>query len=256
MQHTIISRLIKSIFLAILALLSATAVAQPHYKVGTAATAVPFNFYDSKTSQLKGAMIDIAHAVAKQADFTIEMESMTFGSMIPAVQSSRVDFISAAMVKSEERAKIVDFTDPFYAYSETLVVKASDHTDYTTLDPLRGEIVGAEADTLYARMLMEKGGFKEIRTYETLIDIIRDVERGRLKGGIIDRPIISYYMKQGNLGFLKNIRIAEEYKSNVIGDVGFVVRKNNPELLATLNKAIAELKKNGTIDRILKEWGV
>jgi len=230
--------------------------AQGHYKVGTAATAVPFNFYDSKTSQLKGAMIDIAHAVAKQANFTIEIESMTFGAMIPAVQAGRVDFISAAMVKSAERAKIVDWTDPFYAYSETLVVKASDQTDYTTLDPLQGEIVGAEADTLYARMLMAKGGFKEIRTYETLIDIVRDVERGRLKGGIIDRPIISYYMKQGELGFLKNVRVAQEYKSNVIGDVGFVVRKNNPELLAILNKAITELKANGTIARILNEWGV
>jgi len=246
----------KTVCFALFGLLATTAAAQPHYKVGTAATAVPFNFYDSKTSQLKGAMIDIAHAVAKEAGFTIEIESMTFGAMIPAVQSNRVDFISAAMVKSAERAKIVDFTDPFYAYSETLVVKATDTTDYTTLDPLRGEIVGAEADTLYARMLMAKGGFKEIRTYETLIDIVRDVERGRLKGGIIDRPIISYYMKQGELDFLKNVRVAEEYKSNVIGDVGFVVRKNNPELLATLNKAIAALKADGTIDRILKQWGV
>jgi len=256
MYAYLMNALKKSMGFLLIVLTPAVLHAQAHYKVGTAATAVPFNFYDSKTSQLKGAMIDIAHAVAKQANFTIEIESMTFGAMIPAVQAGRVDFISAAMVKSAERAKIVDWTDPFYAYSETLVVKASDKTDYTTLDPLRGEIVGAEADTLYARMLMEKGGFKEIRTYETLIDIVRDVERGRLKGGIIDRPIISYYMKQGELGFLKNVRVAEEYQSSVIGDVGFVVRKNNPELMAKLNKAIAELKANGTITRIFQQWGV
>jgi len=237
-------------------LLPALVSAQPHYKVGTAATAVPFNFYDSKTHELRGAMIDIAQAVAKQAGFTIEFESMTFGALIPAVQTGRVDFISAAIVKSEERAKIVNFTEPFYTYSEALIVSASDTTDYATLEPLRGTVVGAEADTLYARLLMQQGGFKEIRTYETLIDIVRDVSRGRLKGGIIDRPIISYYMQQRELDFVKNIRVAKEYKSNVIGDVGLIVGKNNPELLATLNQAVAALKADGTFTRILKQWGV
>jgi len=251
------SNLYKSISIVFFLCFSSMLTAQPaHYKVGTAATAVPFNFFDSKTNELKGVMIDIIRAVAKEANFSIDITSMTFGSMIPAVQTGRVDIISAMAVKSAERAKIVNFTESLFEYGETLVVKADDTTDYTTLAPLRGEVIGVEADTLYARMLINQGGFKEIRTYETLIDIIRDVERGRLKGGIIDRPIISYYLAQGNLGFLKNIRVAHEYQSQIIGEVGLMVNKNNQTLLATLNKAIATLKANGTIAAIFKAWGV
>src|SRR5207247_2897513 len=122
--------------------------------------------------------------------------AMTFSTLIVALQANMIDVISAAMYITAPRQEVVDFSDPIYTYGDGLVVSAKDTKDYKTLEDLKGEIVGAQIGTAYVKPLQDSGLFKEIKVYDSIPDIIRDVNVGRIKAGFADYPIVAYQLAQ------------------------------------------------------------
>ena len=123
---------------------SASAVAEPVYKVGATATGIPFTFLDIKSGKIQGMMVDAAEAVGKAGGFDTEIQQTTFAALIPSLTTNKIDLISAAMLKTPEREKVVQYSDPIFSYGEGLIVKADDHKDYKSMDDLAGEVVGAQ----------------------------------------------------------------------------------------------------------------
>ncbi|MCK0244159.1 transporter substrate-binding domain-containing protein, partial [Salmonella sp. 17E623] len=112
-------------------------------------TAVPFNFLDPKTNTLQGVMIDIAHAVGKQAGFMADVMPIPFASLVPALQTNKIDIIASAFAKTPQRAEVVDFTQLVVEYGEALIVPEKDKTDYKSIADLKGKTVGVQIGTLY-----------------------------------------------------------------------------------------------------------
>lgn len=234
-------------------MLAATAGATT-LRVGATSTGIPFTFLDVKTNKIEGMMVDTANAVAKAAGYDAVIQQTVFSALIPSLTSNKIDVISAAMVKTPERAKVVDFTDPVYEhYGDGLMVKADDSTNYQTLDDLKGKVVGAQVGTVYYNLLVKKGYFKEIKTYDSIADMARDLALGRITAGIGDRPIMAYQIKQGTL---KNVKLVADYKQEAVGVVCLEVRKGDTQLLQALNAAIAKVKASGELDRIIAKWGI
>jgi polar amino acid transport system substrate-binding protein len=222
-------------------------------RVGSTANDVPFTFLNPASSKVEGFLCDVIAEVAKEAGFTIDDQMMPFSSLIPSLTSNRIDIISAAMFTSAERAKVLDFTNPVYGYGETLFVAESDHTAYEQFSDLKGAIVGAQVGTLYVKGLQESNQFSEIKTYDSLQDVISDVNAGRIKAGFGDYPIAAYFLAQGKF---KGTRIVTTYKPTMSGSISLGVRKGQPELLARLNKAIATIQASGRMDAIKKKWNL
>lgn len=222
-------------------------------KVGVTATGIPFTFLNVQSKTIEGMMVDTAEAIAKVAGFEASIDQNVFSALIPALTSNKIDFISAAMLKTEKRAEVVDFTDPVYSYGEGLIVKADNDADYTSLDDLKGEVVGAQVGTVFLDMLREKGIYKEVRSYDSIADMVRDLALGRIKAGIGDQPIVAYQIEQG---VFKGVRLAQNYQATNVGDVCLVVRKGDTALLERLNKAIATVKDDGTLEEIITKWGI
>jgi len=147
------------------------------------------------------------------------------------------------------RKEIIDFSDPVYTYGEGLVVK--DPKEHKTLDDLKGEVVGAQVGTAYVDAFQKSGVFKEVRVYDSIAGILRDVNVGRLKAGFGDYPIVAYQLAQGTY---PEVRLVKSYKPQVVGSIGIGVRKTDKDLLAKINKSLAKLKALGTTDRILADW--
>jgi len=82
-------------------------------RFGTAAITEPFSFVDG-THQIVGVDIEIAARVAQKMGLTLKVVNMDFGAMIPALISGKVDMIGACITITEERAKSVLFSDPYY----------------------------------------------------------------------------------------------------------------------------------------------
>lgn len=166
------------------------------YTVGATATGVPFTFLDVKTNTIQGMMVDTVVAVGKAAGFQADVQQTTFSALIPSLTSNKIDIISAAMLKTPARQQVVAFSDPVYSYGEGLMVKADDPKPYVSIDELKGEVVGAQVGTVFLDMLNKKGIFKEVRSYDSIADMSRDLSLGRIKAALGDQPLIAYQIRQ------------------------------------------------------------
>ena len=245
-------RLVQAAFAALAIAASAPASAQQVVKVGSTPTGIPFTFLDTKTNSIQGIMVDLITEIGKDAGFTVQIEPMQFSALVPSLTSNKIDVISAAMFATAARKEVIDFSDAVYTYGEGLVVPKTDTKSYTSQEDLKGETVGAQVGTAFVDALKKTGLFSEVKVYDTIPDILRDVNAGRLKAGFADYPILAYNLKQGSFG---EVRLVDSYKPVTVGTVAIGVRKSDGALLTKINTSLAKLKKDGTIGKILEKWG-
>jgi polar amino acid transport system substrate-binding protein len=238
---------------ALLLTAAAPGSAQQVLKVGSTPTGVPFTFLDTKTNSIQGVMVDLITEIGKDAGFQVQIEPMQFSALIASLTSNKISIISAAMFATAARKEVIDFSDPVYTYGEGLLVPKTDTKSYTALEDLRGEIVGAQVGTAFVDALKKTGLFADVKAYDTIPDILRDVNTGRLKAGFADYPILAYNLNQG--GF-PEARLVDSYKPTIIGTVAIGVRKGDAELLGKINASLAKLRANGEVDKILDKWGL
>lgn len=246
-------RLVQLTVAAIVLTAAASASAQQVLKVGSTPTGVPFTFLDTKTNSIEGIMVDLITAIGKDAGFSVQIEPMQFSTLIASLTSNKIDIISAAMFATAARKEVIDFSEPVYSYGEGLIVPRSDGKNYVSAEDLKGEVVGAQVGTAFVDALKKTGLFAEVKAYDAIPDILRDVNTGRLKAGYADYPILAYNLKQG--GF-PEVRLVDSYKPTIVGTVAIGVRKGDQGLLTKINASLAKLKENGTLDKILGKWGL
>lgn len=246
---------IRSLFIAaaIAALSHTPAQAQQVMKVGSTPTGIPFTFLDTKTNSIQGVMVDLVTEVGKDVGFQVQVEPMQFSTLIAALTSNKIDLISAAMYITAARKEVIEFSEPVYSYGEGLIVPKADAKEYKAFEDLKGETVGAQVGTVYVEPLKKTGLFADVKIYDTIPDLMRDVNTGRLKAAFGDYPILAYNVQQGNF---PDLRLVKSYKSTILGSIGIGMRKGNPDLLAKINASLAKLKANGTLEKIFAKWGL
>ncbi|QOR37945.1 amino acid ABC transporter substrate-binding protein [Billgrantia diversa] len=230
-----------------------TAQAQETLRAGGTPSGIPFTFLDVQTNEITGAMVDVINAVGEDMGYEVTVQESPFNALIPSLTSGKIDIISAAMLKTPKRAEVVAFSDDIYPYGEGVIIKDDFSGDITNLEDLEGQVIGAQVGTTYVRQLEETGLFPEIRNYDTLADMMRDVSLGRIVAGVGDAPIMSYQLNQGRFSDLK---LAEDYDQQMVGHIGLAVAQDNTELLDQVNASLAKLKGDGTLDAIFDEWGL
>src|SRR6266478_3187547 len=246
-------RLVQAAIAALVVAGAMPASAQQVLKVGSTPTGIPFTFLDTKTNSIQGIMVDLITEIAKDAGFAVQIEPMQFSALVPSLTSNKIDIISAAMFATAARKEVIDFSEAVYTYGEGLVVPKGDAKNHASQEDLKGETVGAQGRTAFVDAPKKTGLCSEVKVYDTIPDILRDVNTGRLKAGFADYPILAYNLKQG--GFAE-VRLVESYKPTIVGTVGIGVRKGDLDLLKKINVSLAKLKANGTVDKILEKWGL
>jgi polar amino acid transport system substrate-binding protein len=246
-------RLVQVATLALAVAAAAPGSAQQVLKVGSTATGVPFTFLDTKTNTVQGLMVDLVTEIGKDAGFQVQIEPMQFSTLIASLTANKIDIISAAMFATAARKEVIDFSDAVYTYGEGLVVPKTDTKNYVAAEDLKGEVVGAQVGTAFVDALKKTGLFSEVKVYDTIPDIMRDVNTGRLKAGYADYPILAYNLKQGSF---PEVRLVDSYKPTIVGTVAIGVRKSDQDLLKKINTSLAKLKADGTVEKILNKWGL
>lgn len=227
--------------------------AEVTYRAGSTPTGVPFTFLDTKTSSIRGVMVDLSQAIAKDQHVAIDIQGMPFSTLIPSLTSGKIDLIVAALGMTPARQEVVDFTEPVYSYGDGMVVHSDDKSDYSKLESMRGQVVGVQVGTVYVDPLRNTGLFKEVKVYDSLGDVMRDVALGRIKAGFGDYPIVAYQIGQG---VHQGVRLVKEHQPLVNVNIGMAVRKGDQDRLAKVNTSLKKLKADGTLDTILRKWGL
>ncbi|MER9366970.1 ABC transporter substrate-binding protein [Mesorhizobium sp. M0518] len=244
---------IAAAFMLFTALGAGSAQAQSTLKVGTEANGLPFSFVDPKTNQPDGFMVDVIKAVGKEAGFAVTVEPMEFSALISSLTSGKIDLTSAAMYITPKRQKVIDFSDPIFGYGEGMIVRKDDNKDYTSFNELPGETVGAQLGTLYVAPLQQANIFSEVKVYDTVQNMMQDVNAGRIKAGFADYPIMSYFLAKGQF---PNVKLVKTYKPVVPGEIGIGIPKDKPELLKSIDDALVKLKANGKLDELTAKWNL
>jgi polar amino acid transport system substrate-binding protein len=218
------------------------------YKVGVDTTYPPFEFKEG--NDYKGIDIELINAIAKNQDFKIELSPMDFGGIIPAMQANQLDVAIAGMSITDERKKVVDFSTPYFDAGLTVVVK-EDNSSIKSVEDLKGKKIAVKKGTTGAKYATDNAAKLGITVvqFNDSPAMFQEVSNGNADALIEDYPVISYAIAQKDLGL------------KIVGDrlngdqYGIAVLKGeNADLLKKINTGLAELKKDGTYDKIIKTY--
>ncbi|MGV6874970.1 ABC transporter substrate-binding protein [Pseudochelatococcus sp. B33] len=223
-------------------------MAQETIIFGTDPSYRPLAFYDD-SNRLVGFDIDLAEAMAEKIGVEARIETMSFDGLIPALQSGRIH-VEPEMAIRPQRREQVDFSNTLLTQTNALVVRA-DRQDFNPSAPeeLAGERIGVSAGTSTEILLSQTPGLN-IARFNTVADAFHDLILGRLDVVAVDSLTAGYYVQHT---YSDKLRVSSASLAGRV-EIGAAVRKGNTELLDRLNKAIEEMKADGTLDRIVKKW--
>lgn len=217
------------------------------WRVGTDATYAPFGFKEKNTGKLDGFDIDIITAIAKEEGAEVDIKNLNFDALLPALQSNTLDIAISDMTISEERAKSVDFSNPYYIAGSGLVVN-TDNTNITSFKDLEGKRIGVSIGSTGAE-IAGKIPNADVRQFNLIIDAFLELQNRGVDVVINDTPVNEFYVANKGRGIAKVV--GEDYDA---APLGIAVKKGNTELLDKINSGLSKIKENGKYREIYKKW--
>ena len=178
----------------------------------------------------------------------MEFRSMGFDALIQAVPSGDIDMIAAGIDKTPEREKALDFSDVYFDQGGFITVVRKDNSTIHNMDELAGKTVGVQIGTVPADMA-KKIPNTTVKEMDSNSNIFMELKAGTIDGAIIDNAVAMYYLKQGADKDLQLVGEPTKAPGTVLG-----VKKGNTELQQAVNKALKELKEDGTYQKIYDKW--
>lgn len=213
-------------------------------RVATDATFPPMEFVDN--GKMSGFDVDLVEALAKAMGKNVEWTQIDFKGLIPGLVSKRFDMAVSAIYITDERAKVVDFGESYYAGGLVIMTKTG-NASIKSVDDLKGKKVSVQVGTKSVNYLRENYPSVQLVEVEKNDQMFNLVEVGRADAAVTGKPAAYQYARtRGTLSVLPAQLTTEAY--------GMAVRKDLPELTQGLNAALQKLKANGTYDAIVKKW--
>lgn len=202
--------------------------------VGTSPDFPPFEYIDEK-GNIVGFDIDLIRLLAKKAGYDdIKIVSMDFDSLIPALTQGKIDVIASGMSITEERMKVVDFTNPYWEADQAIIVRKDSSLKPSSLEDLNGKAVGVQTGTTGADYVKKYAGEHglniDVREYPTFVLAVQDLVNGRIDAVVVDSPVAEMLQQKYPVVISTIIKTGEQY--------GFAVRKGDTVLLQALNNAL------------------
>ncbi|APX94814.1 amino acid ABC transporter substrate-binding protein [Halomonas sp. 1513] len=229
--------------------LSTAAVADlPSVDVVTDPSFVPFEMMDPDTGEMVGFDMDIINEVAERAGFEVNLTTMEFAGIIPAVQTGNQEIAIAGVTITEERAEIVDFSDPYYDSGLQIIVRA-DNDDVETIEDLAGKSIATRiGSTSYDYLQETLGDDADITPYPGNSDMYMALLGGNVDAAFYDAPNVAYFSQTRGEGRTKVV--GPLYEGQQYG----IVFHQGSEWVEPTNQALAEMREDGTYDAIYEEW--
>jgi ABC-type amino acid transport substrate-binding protein len=207
----------------------------------------PFEF--ERNGEPVGFDIDLMNEIGKRADLQVEYQNVTFDGIIPGLGNNLYDASISAMTITKDREKKVDFSDPYFNADQSLLVRSD--SPIKSVEDLGDATVGVQLGTtgeLKAKELKNQGTIGgEIRTFDTITDAFAALENEQIDAVINDLPVSLDKANQsdGTLEIVETIPTGEQY------GIAFPA---GSDLVDPVNKALEEIKQDGTYAKIYEKW--
>lgn len=219
----------------------------PKIRIGVDPKLPPFETTLGKPNEYAGFDIDLMNALAQKAGF--EFEYFNAGSNLTTlVGQCKLEAGISALPILPESMKIVDFSDPYYSAGLLVVVKKGNIT-IGGREQLGGMTVAYQEGTVSEAELEKIAGVLP-KKYQSLDLAFRDLANGYLDAVVADSArALSYVEVRRN-----NLKIVGPEFSGI--EYSIITCKEQTELLAKINTALAALKSDGTLEQLAQKWGI
>ena len=247
--------LVLPLVLALAAASTAFAAIPKDIKIGTDPTYAPFESKNA-SGELVGFDIDIAKELCNRIDTKCTFVESDFDALIPSLKAKKIDAIISSLSITEKRQKEIAFTDKLYAANARLIAPKDSKIE-PTLVALKGKRVGVlqgSTQEAFANAEWQPKGI-DVVAYQNQDLIYSDLSSGRIDAAFRDEVA-------GSEGFLKQEAgkgyafAGPSVKNDEFFGVGtgMGLRKDDAELKAALDKAFAEMRQDGTYDKLAKKY--
>lgn len=204
---------------------------------------LPMAFRD-ENNELSGFDYECGNAIAEYLGLEAVWITNSWDGLLPTLQAGKADAVTCGMYITEERKQAVDFCDSYCNAYPTIIIK-EDNDSITKPDDLLGKKVGVTTATPNEDYLKELG-VENIVPYTKVPDGILALKSGQIDAFVLESLGAMYYAKENGC---KTISTGTDgFK------VGIAVSKDAPEVKKAMNEALSELKKNGTLSKLLIKW--
>ena len=210
----------------------------------------PYEFMEN--NEIVGIDAEIAKAIADKLGYELVIENVDFDSLIPGVQTEKYDFVMAGMTVTDERLEQVNFSQTYAKGVQSIIVK--EDSAIKSVDDLFAEgannKIGVQLATtgdLYCTWDIEDEGLGTVERYNKGADAVMALNSGKVDCVVIDNEPAKVFVESNpGLKILDTEYITEDYAA--------AVSKDNPELLAEIDKALGELIADGTVAGIIEKY--
>ena len=244
-----------SLVLAFSSATAAFAAIPQNIRIGTDPTYAPF---ESKNSQgeLVGFDIDLAKELCKRINTQCTFVENPLDALIPSLKAKKIDAIISSLSITEKRQQEIAFSDKLYA-ADSRLIAAKGSPIQPTLEALKGKHVGVlqgSTQEAYANDRWRSQGV-DVVAYQNQDLIYSDLAAGRLDAALQDEVAASEGFLKQPAG--KDFAFAgpSVKDKKYFGDgTGIGLRKEDAELKAAFDKALGEMRKDGTYDKMAKKY--
>ncbi|WP_375706034.1 transporter substrate-binding domain-containing protein [Bartonella sp. AA2SXKL] len=220
-------------------------------KIASDASYPPFSYIDSN-NKLQGFDIDISYALCKKMNVECTIVTQDFEGMIPGLLAKKYDAIVSSLSPTKERLQKIDFTDPYYNTALAVIVTKNSEIQEISTQAFRGKNLGVQSNTTQAAYAEDHYASEgvNIKLYPTATEVNRDLLSHRLDIIIFDKlKALNWLENEGKdccllLGTLEETNFP----------IAIALRQNNNDLKNSFNKAIEEIRADGTYEKIMRKY--
>jgi len=202
--------------------------------------------YRDESNNLVGFDIDLGAEIANKLGVKAKSVPTDWNGVVLALKSSKFDVVLSAMSITPERQKEIDFAGPYIDGGQIIVVKNG--SAIKTSADLKDKVLGCQLGATGEQAAMKIQGTKEVKKYDKITEAFHDLSIGRLDAVIVDAQVGGFYTKK-EMGVYKILdeRLTKEPE-------GIGVRKEDQKLKAAIQKALDDLKADGTLTKLSNKW--
>ncbi|WP_324832652.1 transporter substrate-binding domain-containing protein [Pseudomonas saxonica] len=214
-------------------------------RVGTDATFPPMEFI--KDGKRTGFDVELIEALGAQMNKKVEWIDIGFKGLIPGLISNRFDVAASAIYMTDERRKVVNFTDPYFRGGLAVVVLKDDQSINSPASLSGDKKVSAQVGTKSISFLKDNyptASVVEVEKNQAMFDLLTI---GRVNAAVTGRPAAIEFAKSE-----PRVRVLDEGLTTEL--YGFALRKNDAELAQQMNTALQTLRSNGEYAALTQKW--
>lgn len=217
--------------------------------VGMSADYAPYEFHyinENGEDVIGGFDVDIANEIASALGVELVIQEMDFDALVAALPAGKIDLVVSGMNPTEERAKVVDFSEIYYNSQHGILVRSEDVDKYKTFADLEGAKVGAQLGSTQEQIARNEIPNADLQLLNNVNNLILELKAGKVDAVIMEKPVAEMAVKSNPELAVGTPIYEDKTGGNAVG-----MAKNNPELLAKINEVIKELNETGKMDEYI-----